>query len=312
MRTLLLAMLFLTTAGEEATCEDNDPARTACDDVNDSCPHWASIGECEANKGYMVVECARSCRTCHLRDPKVRCKRDPDEPAAMANGTLDSVFRRAVAEWPSLQPRVLSEDPWVIVFDAFLSPEEVADLLAVYDTKTLERSSNVGRMNDLGRYEKSLDSSRTSENAWCDGGCQDLPAIRRVSQRIGNVTGVSEAQSEFLQLLRYEPGQYYRQHHDFIPSHLQFPFGPRLFTMFLYLSDVEEGGATRFNRLNIDVAPKAGRAVWWPSVKQESSTTADYRTQHEAMPVTRGIKYAANAWLHLYDFRTPHSNGCAP
>ena len=82
--------------------------------------------------------------------------------------------------------------------------------------------------------------------------------------------------------------------------------------MFLYLSDVEEGGATRFNRLNIDVAPKAGRALWWPSVQNASRTNADYRTQHEALPVIRGVKYAANAWLHLYDFRTPHANGCAP
>ena len=88
--------------------------------------------------------------------------------------------------------------------------------------------------------------------------------------------------------------------------------GPRLLTMFLYLSDVEGGGETTFNQLNITVTPKRGRALLWPSVKDESLTTADHRTMHEARPVTAGLKYAANAWLHLYDFRTPHAQGCVP
>lgn len=33
---------------------------------------------------------------------------------------------------------------------------------------------------------------------------------------------------------------------------------------------------------------------------------------YEAMTVTAGTKLAANVWLHLYDFRTPHSHGCSP
>ena len=111
--------------------------------------------------------------------------------------------------------------------------------------------------------------------------CAENDVVRRVSQRIGNLTGVAEHQSEFLQLLRYEPSQYYRSHHDFIPTHLQFPFGPRLLTMFLYLSNVTEGGETRFNSLDIDVLPKAGRALLWPSVMNQDLLQADHRTMHE-------------------------------
>ena len=136
--------------------------------------------------------------------------------------------------------------------------------------------------------------------------------VRAVQWRIGNLTGVSETQSEYLQLLRYEPGQYYRSHHDFIPQHLQFPIGPRLLTFFLYLSDVTEGGETSFPSLNITVRPKRGRALLWPSVKNSNVYEADHRTMHEARTVTAGLKYAANAWLHLYDFRSPHSIGCVP
>ena len=63
---------------------------------------------------------------------------------------------------------------------------------------------------------------------------------------------------------RYEPGQYYRLHHDWIPEQLDAACGPRAFTFFLYLSDVEEGGGTAFPYLNTTVIPKKGSAVLWP------------------------------------------------
>jgi prolyl 4-hydroxylase len=88
------------------------------------------------------------------------------------------------------------------------------------------------------------------------------------------------------------------------------PCGPRLFTFFLYLNDVEEGGHTNFTKLGFSVAPKAGRALLWPSVRNDDPTRKDPRTEHEASPVLRGEKFAANAWLHMYDFKTPFKVGC--
>ena len=38
----------------------------------------------------------------------------------------------------------------------------------------------------------------------------------------------------------------------------------------------------------------------------------DERTYHEALPVTRGVKFAANFWLHQHDYRGPHERGCTP
>jgi hypothetical protein len=39
-----------------------------CQDFNMECGYWASIGECERNAPYMVVNCKRSCNQCPL-DP---------------------------------------------------------------------------------------------------------------------------------------------------------------------------------------------------------------------------------------------------
>jgi prolyl 4-hydroxylase len=100
-----------------------------------------------------------------------------------------------------------------------------------------------------------------------------------------------------LQLLKYEETQFYESHHDYIDNHIDRPQGPRILTVFLYLNDVEAGGGTHFTDLDITVMPKRGRALIWPSVFDNDPRLKDARTHHEALPVEKGIKYGANAWV---------------
>ena len=51
--------------------------------------------------------------------------------------------------------------------------------------------------------------------------------------------------------------------------------------------------------------PKRGRALIWPSIQNENPHQKDPRTDHEAMPVIKGVKYGANAWQHIRDFKEP-------
>ena len=158
-----------------------------------------------------------------------------------------------------------------------------------------------------GKFEQIKSTARTSETAWV---VSESPLVQRVADRIADVARVPYENSEYLQVLHYKPTQYYVPHHDFIPGHSRMPCGPRLYTFFLYLSDVEEGGATRFNKLGFEVEPRAGRAVLWPSVTNAEPFREDHRTKHEATPVVRGEKFAANAWLHMYNFKAPFKVGC--
>ena len=87
--------------------------------------------------------------------------------------------------------------------------------------------------------------------------------------------------------------------------------GVRILTMYLYLNDVESGGGTNFDKLNLTVMPKRGRALLWPSVFDHDPSQKDHQTTHQALPVGEGaIKYGANAWFHLRDYKNPQANGC--
>lgn len=86
--------------------------------------------------------------------------------------------------------------------------------------------------------------------------------------------------------------------------------GPRILTFFLYLSDVEEGGETNFPMINIAAKPKKGSAILWPSTRLDNILEQDARTHHEAKAVIKGVKFAANTWIHSHNFEVPNHWGC--
>ena len=58
------------------------------------------------------------------------------------------------------------------------------------------------------------------------------------------------------------------------------------------------------------IYPKKGSAVWWPHGMEHNLWQKDDRTHHEAMPVIKGIKKAANYWIHGSDFKGSMAAGC--
>jgi prolyl 4-hydroxylase len=284
----------------------------------------------------MTVHCAPMCHTCHLIDFDTRCPRKPDAVDAFHKGDLNKMFERIVGEANGgdnddavydfeihSRPRRAGDDidtldyhvgPWIITIDNFLSDEECAKLIELGGLEGYERSEDVGPEKFDGTFESVQSSSRTSHNAWCSNDCLTHPTSVGVMEKIEKLTGVPETNSEHLQLLRYHEGQFYRTHHDYIGETSEKPPGPRILTAFLYLNDVTEGGGTNFPTLGpkpgITVFPKKGRILLWPSVKDENPMRKDFRTSHQALSVDKGIKYAANAWIHMRDFKEPHERGC--
>ncbi len=313
--------------------------RSLCKDASSYCGEWAAVGECDSNPGYMKLNCPVTCHLCQSEachdvdeqrceaqarrgdcraqpermfrecrwacrwcamETSSRCRREDGLKPAATKGAVEFMFGRAASSlFAKYSPRVLRRDPWVIVFDDFLSATESDAIIRLAE----------------GRWSRSVAGDgiqpvRTSSTAWCDSsGCLNHPLIAPLHERISNLTLVPPQNAEFMQVLRYETGQFYKTHHDQNSPATSY-WGPRMYTFFMYLSDGVEGGHTRFPRLNISVAPKRGRAVLWPSVLDSDPLERDDRTEHESVTVDGGVKFGANYWLHMYDFRAANKRGC--
>jgi len=302
------------------------PSKTKCQDRFSVCEKYAKMGYCSNSPGWMIVHCCTSCDkeldASRLIDPKIRCSKENlniTEPA-WKPGDLNKLFTSWVTEekYAKYAPTVHSSPdveyrgrpgPWVITFDDFLTDFEVEALIHGGEISGYDRSTDQGEVNELGEMEQVVSKTRTSSNAWCREQCERLPGVKSATDKIEMVTGVPRKNFESFQILEYGDNQFYRMHHDSSGRDTT-PAGPRILTFFLYLSDVEEGGETYFNKLKIAVTPKKGKALVWPSVLDEDPEFWDDRMYHEAKDVIRGLKRAANHWIHLNDFEGPNHWGC--
>mmetsp|Transcript_5862 Transcript_5862/g.5259 ORF Transcript_5862/g.5259 Transcript_5862/m.5259 type:complete len:351 (+) Transcript_5862:37-1089(+) len=290
-----------------------DVSLAVCKDRHEQCIPFAAHGECTKNPGWMIVNCPNSCNSCHLLDPKVRCDR------ARLNITLSPAYAFDEMEhmFSTIEERfkdrydvnIISTDPWVVTFDNFLNDDEINALITTVEDNW-ERSTDSGQTNEFGMTGRVLSTGRTSSNAWCRSKCENHPDVQSATRKIEEVVNIPSINYESYQILQYNIGQLYRTHHDAGARQINLACGPRILTFFLYLSDVEEGGETAFPTLDIAVKPKRGRALLWPSTTTHDPSVIDQRTVHEARPVIKGRKYAANAWIHLYDFKTANLWGC--
>ena len=159
------------------------------------------------------------------------------------------------------------------------------------------------------------------------------------------MTGLFEGNSEHYQVLRYKPpDQFYKSHSDFIANQIEQNCGPRLFTFFLYLQDVKSGmgGETFFPNAQslaepdrkpctngqhgitfaeeVDcgllVPPRKRSAVLWPNVDLNHFGRQNRNTMHAALAIKEEcadtatcVKWAANVWIHAFDFKGAHGKG---
>ncbi len=295
---------------------------------------------------FMMTECTAACQVCENliseEDAEIvkNCVLDA-KTDIFGPGDLNKMFERIVGESeegddvvvPKKNVRILSRPnhppnftgndddptdyvigPWVVTLDNFVTDEECDRLIQLgskmgYTRSSLEEEKNYDK-EELEQEREGDDAYRTSTNTWCDETCNKDELGKNVISKLANATGIPDAYSEQLQLLSYIPGQYYKDHHDWIPEQTFHPPGPRIITFFLYLNNVEEGGATRLTDLTgddggifLDIQPKKGMALVWPSALDIDPMKIDDRTFHEALAVTKGRKYGANAWFHLRKFK---------
>lgn len=221
----------------------------------------------------------------------------------------------------SLVLETMSVRPRIFKIEDFLSDHE-ANVLRELAENQLQPSK---------LYEKGelvVSPARNSKQGWLYVGQNKTSdaVSERVRQLVGQGNTPAEiALAEAIQVVRYQPGEHYHSHYDYLPagqlaSDGQGQYEQRLLTVFLYLGDVEEGGQTCFpyvgptgyvyaGGLGVDwkdcsrgliVTPRKGMALLWYNLLAENHLAGDpdVLTLHAGCDVVRGTKYAANVWIH--------------
>ena len=190
-----------------------------------------------------------------------------------------------------------SESPNIVVFASLLSDSE-CDALMDEARPRLSRSLTV----DTRTGGEELNPARTSDGMFYMRG--ETEVVRRVEARIARLLGWPQQNGEGLQVLCYGPGDQYKPHYDYFdpvepgtPAILQ-RGGQRVATLIMYLQEPEQGGATIFPSVKVNVAPKRGNAVFFSYPRAHPSSL----TLHGGEPVTSGEKWIATKWLREREF----------
>lgn len=175
------------------------------------------------------------------------------------------------------------------VYNDLVTPEEADHIIST--AKKSFKESQIVSGNNKG--------VRKSKTTWL---YTDDPVVKSIIQRICDITGNDITHCEPLQVVQYEPGGYYNDHHDACcddnPKCTDFVQngGQRVLTVLIYLNDSFTGGSTRFSTIEKDIKPpKYGAIVFKPL--EENSNKCHPLALHRGTPVESGIKYVCNIWI---------------
>jgi prolyl 4-hydroxylase len=184
---------------------------------------------------------------------------------------------------------VLNEEPLLMKFDRVLSDEECQALI----------DSAASRLEKSKLANKEVSQIRTSSGMFFDE--NESPLITNIENRISSLMHVPIVHAEGLQVLKYEPGQEFKEHYDFFGSNNPSSDNNRMSTLIIYLNDVEEGGETTFPSLEITVKPVKGSAVYFEYFY--SNQALNELTLHSGKPVIRGEKWVTTQWMRKQRIR---------
>jgi prolyl 4-hydroxylase len=142
---------------------------------------------------------------------------------------------------------------------------------------------------------------RTSDTAWLEN---DDPVVNKIIKKAAELTGVATSNIEHLQVVRYKPGTFYKEHHDSCcdPTDSCLDFekrgGQRIGTLLVYLNSDFTDGETHFPKWNGGVKLKAdpGSAIFFRPMATNSAQCHP-QALHAGLPISSGTKYVCNAWV---------------
>ena len=197
--------------------------------------------------------------------------------------------------------RCIHKDPYIFIIEDFLSDSECNNIINYMEDKEMINAFISGGRQDLN-YRKCLTKTIFKSSP-------DFAHFKDFREKVRSLTNVNENQLEVTNITRYIGDEnFFKKHKDAYDYGSGFRNGytnkevyNRVVTTIVYLNDVESGGSTRFNDIDLDVKPKKGMALIFfpgllPTSKKNPGHPAD-NTTHEALPPLGEEKWILQQWV---------------
>ena len=162
-----------------------------------------------------------------------------------------------------------------------------------------------------------VSNGRSGQNHWIIHNTDNI--TKMIGEKIAQQVGIPLENAEAFQVIYYDKTQEYRQHYDgwlfdgSEKSRRNMKYGgQRMKTALVYLNDVEEGGGTKFTKLNLEVNAEKGKLLVFENVYNGTNKRHEL-SEHAGMPVIEGEKWAFNLWFReesrekLYNYKVDNS-----
>lgn len=238
---------------------------------------------------------------------------DEDDEEEYREFSLDTYFENLQEKDLKLQilTEANDEEPYIVQVDDVFTEEEIDEMLNLVKNTEM-KNSEVPAMDNFHGSHEYVSPHRISQTAVCanstEAGCSDI--IMEISSMISKVLDLPFANMEFPQIDRYLKGGYYTSHHDYRIHDEYKPAGPRVLSIYLVISEAEEGGMFGFPALDfMMIKPKKGSILIFQNI-DESFEQSDDRMMKEILTVKEGTLTLMHTHLHLYNYAKAVETGC--
>tara|TARA_B110001450_G_scaffold188289_1_gene176355 strand:+ start:964 stop:2154 length:1191 start_codon:yes stop_codon:yes gene_type:complete len=205
-------------------------------------------------------------------------------------------------------------------FNNLLTSKQCDMLINIATETGLEMSEvyengGLGIKNEDGRYSgSSLNKDhRKSEQTWLkytnEHSVNNKNLIQRLKLISEYITGISSDHQEDIQVVKYKPGGYFKEHFDACDGTYEECYGmnneqgQRITTLIIYLNDENlEGGETKFTNINLSIKPVKGMGVLFYNVSEVDFQEIHPLSKHTGSELINGTKWLANIWSHELSF----------
>jgi prolyl 4-hydroxylase len=207
---------------------------------------------------------------------------------------LDGSDASLATEFP--EGKKICTDPVVAIFEDFLS-EQDCDQFIEHAKPRLERAT----VAENG--QRIVSGYRTNDLAQLKDSAASLQ--KSVVEKAAKLLDLPTQNCEELQVLHYQVGEEYKIHSDTFDMTSESgriftsQGGQRIATFLIYLNNVTAGGETSFPEIDASVSPVRGRAVLFHNCFP-GTVIRDPRSDHHAMPVLEGEKWALPLWFREF------------